>query len=218
MEDIGHQLLEAHVLHAGHALGAREVLVGRVAAHLALARVVDQELGHLAERPAFLARVGDEADAAALRAADALLDGMREIGPAGADVGAEDVGAVALVVDSGRELDLGVGQVARVAEDVERLAADGREEDLEVGAGHELGVHAARFLEEHAAQVGLGAAEAAGHFGQVPHWLDRGLGNDGRAAGREELAVGHQPPFCSPSMTSGRITCALVIAMVGRMS
>jgi hypothetical protein len=122
VEDVGHQLLEAHVLHAGHALGAREILVGRVAAHLALARVVDQELGHLAERAAFLARVGDEAHAAALRALDALFDGVREVGAAGADVGAEHVRAVALVVDARGEFHLGVGQVARVAEDVDASA------------------------------------------------------------------------------------------------
>ena len=56
VQHVRHQLLEAHVLHARDALGAREVGVGAVAALLALARVVDQELGHLAERAALLAR------------------------------------------------------------------------------------------------------------------------------------------------------------------
>ena len=134
VQHVGHQLLEAHVLHAGHAFGAGEVLVGGVAAHLALAGVVDQELGHLAERAALLARVRHQADPAALRALDALLDRMRQVGPAGADVGAEHVGAVALVVHAGGELDLGVGQVARVAEDVDGLPADGRQEHLEVAS------------------------------------------------------------------------------------
>jgi hypothetical protein len=74
-------------------------------------RVVDQELGDFAERPAFLARIRDQADAAALRALDALLDGMGEVGPAGADVGAEDVGAVALVVHPRRELHRRIGEI-----------------------------------------------------------------------------------------------------------
>ena len=110
VQHVGHQLLEAHVLHAGHALGAGEVLVGGVAAHLALARVVDQELGHLAERAAFLAGVGDQADAAALRAQDALLDRVREVGAAGADVGAEHVRAVAFVVHARGQLHRGIGR------------------------------------------------------------------------------------------------------------
>ena len=61
VEDVRHQLLEAHVLHAGDAFGAVEIGLGAVAAGLALARVVDQELGHLAERAAFLAVVDDDA-------------------------------------------------------------------------------------------------------------------------------------------------------------
>ena len=65
--DVGHQLLEARVLHAGDAFGALEIGGGRVAALLALARVVDQELGHLAERAAFLAVVDDDAEPAGLR-------------------------------------------------------------------------------------------------------------------------------------------------------
>src|SRR5919201_351291 len=40
VQHVGHQLLEPHVLDAGDALGAREVLRGAVAADLALARVV----------------------------------------------------------------------------------------------------------------------------------------------------------------------------------
>ena len=42
-----------------------------VAAGLALARVVDEEFRHLAERAAFLAVVDDQADAAGLRHLDA---------------------------------------------------------------------------------------------------------------------------------------------------
>ena len=98
MDHVRHQLLEARVLHAGDALGALEIGRGRVAALLALARVVDQELGDLAERPALLAVVDDDAEAAGLRRARAFLDAVHEIGPAGADVGAEHVRAVALVV------------------------------------------------------------------------------------------------------------------------
>ncbi len=105
----GIKLLKSHVLHAGDAFGAAEIGVGAVAALLPLARVVDQELGHLAERAAFLAVVDDDADAALLRRLDAHLDAVHQIGPAGADVGAEHVRAVALVVHAAGDDRVGVG-------------------------------------------------------------------------------------------------------------
>src|SRR5688572_12829399 len=86
VQHVGHQFLEAHVLHAGDAFGAQEVLVGAVAAELALACVVDQELGHFAQSAAFLAAVGDQPHTAGLRAADALFDRVGQVRPAGADV------------------------------------------------------------------------------------------------------------------------------------
>src|SRR5215471_2680538 len=57
VEDVRHQLLKAHVLHAGDAFGAAEIGVRPVAAMLPLAGVVDEEFGDLAERPPLLAVV-----------------------------------------------------------------------------------------------------------------------------------------------------------------
>ncbi len=168
---------------------------GGVAALLPLAGVVDQELGHLAQRAAFLAVVHAQAHAAALRALDAFLDGVREVGAAGADVGAEHVGAVAFVVNASRQFDRGIRQIGRVAEDVQREVPDGRQKHLQIGPRDQFRVHAAGFLEQHAAQLGLAAAKALGHAGQVPHRLHRRLG-DQRAAGRQQhLAVGLEPAF-----------------------
>src|SRR5277367_6414719 len=98
VEDVRHQLLEAHVLHAGDALGAAEIGVGAVAALLTLPRVVDEELGDLAESAALLAVIDDDADPALLRGLDADLDAVHQIGPASANIRAEDVRAVALVM------------------------------------------------------------------------------------------------------------------------
>ena len=110
LQHVRHQLLEAHVLHAGDALGALEIGRGAIAARLALARVVDQELGDLAERPALLAVVDDQPDAAGLGGRDADLDAVHQIGPAGADVGAEHVRAVALVVHPAGDLRGRIGE------------------------------------------------------------------------------------------------------------
>src|SRR5262252_3648081 len=100
VEDIRHQLLKAHVLHPGNALGAAEISVGSVASRLALAGVVHEKLGHFAERSPFFAIVDDESHPALLRGLDADLDPMHQIGAAGADVRAKYVGAVALVMDA----------------------------------------------------------------------------------------------------------------------
>jgi len=97
-----HKRLEPHVLDAGDELRRLEILVRRVAT--ALAQVVHEVLGDLAERAALLAEVDDDADAAALRGADALLDGENKVRFARADVRAEYVRAVAFVVDTQGEL------------------------------------------------------------------------------------------------------------------
>ena len=193
MQHVRHQLLEAHVLDPGHAFGAFEVGLGPVAARLALAGVVDEELGDLAEGAALLAVVDDEPASALLGGPDAHLDAVREIGPAGADVGAEDVGAVAFVVHAAGDLAPGIGDRARVAEDVHGDAADRGQEDLQVVAGHELGEHAPGVLEQAAAQLALRDAEALGDARQVPHRLDRRLRHPGVAVPGQDLAVGPQP-------------------------
>ena len=61
----------------------------------ARARRAADALCDLAERAALFAEVDDDADAAALRGADALLDGVGEVRFTCADVGAEDVRTVA---------------------------------------------------------------------------------------------------------------------------
>ena len=160
MQRVRHQLLEARVLHAGDAFGALEIGRGGVAALLALARVVDQELGDLAERAAFLAVVDDDAELALLRGAGAFLDAVDEIRPAGADVGAEHVGAVALVMHAAGELGARIGEPRHVAEQIDRGAADRRQEHAQVRPRHQFGEHAGGLLEQAPPQRRLGGAEA----------------------------------------------------------
>ena len=189
VQHIGHQLLKTHVLHPRHTLGAQEVLVGAVAPYLPLAGVVDEELGDLAERSALLAAVGDQAHPAGLRAPDAFFDRVGQVGAAGADVAAEHVRAIAFIVHPRRQRHVRIGQVARVAEDVERLPPDGRQKHFDVAARHQLGVHATGLLEQRAAQLGLVHLEALGHPGQPPHRLHRDLGDGGRAVFQQDAAI-----------------------------
>src|SRR4051812_17873000 len=57
---IGHELLETRVLSSRHAFGTVEISRRRVAARLAFARIVDQKLSDLAERPSLLTVVSDQ--------------------------------------------------------------------------------------------------------------------------------------------------------------
>src|ERR1700721_1549437 len=98
VDHVRHQLLAAGILHPGHAFGALEILRGGIAALLALASVVNQELGDFAERAAFLAIIDDDAEPAGLPGARAFLNAVKQVWAAGADVRTEYVGAVAFVM------------------------------------------------------------------------------------------------------------------------
>src|SRR5438132_757759 len=79
MKNVRYQLLKAHVLYAGDAFGPTEIGVGRVAAWLSLAGVVDEELGDFAERPPLLAVVDDDPDPALLCGLDTDFDPVDEV-------------------------------------------------------------------------------------------------------------------------------------------
>ena len=195
VEHVRHQLLEARVLHAGDAFGALEIGRGRVAALLALARVVDQELGDLAERAAFLAVVDDDAELALLRGARAFLDAVDEIGPAGADVGAEHVRAVAFVVHAAGDPGARIGELRDVAEQIDGDAADRRQE-------HAAGRAAspARGTCRRSARTGVRRSAVSvvpkrcGDAGQIPDRIDRDLDHRQAAVGVHGIAVGLEPP------------------------
>src|SRR5690606_4321010 len=127
----------------------------RIAALLPLAGVVDEELGDFAERASLLAVIGDDADAARLGLPDAFLDAVNEIRAAGADVRAEDVGTVALVMDAAGDPALRIAQARHIADDVNGDVADGRQEDAHVRPGHEFREHAAGLLEQSPPQLAL---------------------------------------------------------------
>lgn len=90
-------------------------------------------------------------------------------------------------MDPAGQGDVLVGDGGGVAPDVDGQAADGGEEDLEVGAGDELGVHAVGHAEDGLTELGLGATEATGNLGEVPDGLDGSLGNDRLASLEEDL-------------------------------
>mmetsp|Transcript_3601 Transcript_3601/g.10927 ORF Transcript_3601/g.10927 Transcript_3601/m.10927 type:complete len:215 (-) Transcript_3601:2485-3129(-) len=104
VQHVGHQSLEPRVCDASDGLRAIEVLRGAITALLSFAHVVDQVFRHLAQSPALLAEVDDDSISAALRALDALFDGVRQVRAARANVAPEDVAAVALVVHAASQL------------------------------------------------------------------------------------------------------------------
>lgn len=193
VQDVGHEGLEAHVLDAGDVLGALEVLARAVGAPLA--RVVHEVFGHFAQSAPFLAEVDDHAGPALLRLLDGFLDAEDQVRPARADVGAEDVAAVALVVHAQGEPDLFVGHVGRVAEAVDGQPADRGHKDFDVVAGDELGIRAARVFKESSSQRALLDSKPFGHPGQVPDGLDGEFGHaELTTLVDADLAVGLQSP------------------------
>ena len=97
-------------------------------------------------------------------------------------------------METAGDLGFRLAELGDVAEEIDRGAADRRQEQLEVGPRHQLGVHATGLLEQRAAQVDLFHAEALGDAGQPPHRLDRGLGHPDVACGRQQVVVGFQAP------------------------
>lgn len=120
MQDIGHQGLEAHVLDTSDHLGGLEVLVRAVSA--TLPEVVDEVsgidnqdaapqtvqyvrlLGDFSKSTTFFPEVDDQADATSLGAPNGLFDSEDEVRLARADVGTEDIRAVAWSIELDLEL------------------------------------------------------------------------------------------------------------------
>ncbi|SPA51561.1 conserved hypothetical protein [Cupriavidus taiwanensis] len=88
---------------------------------------------------------------------------------------------------------LGLAQLADIAEEIQRHAADRRQENLKVRPRHQLREHAAGLLEQAAAQHAFLDAEAGRHAGQIPHRIDRRLGHAHVAVGMQQVAVGLEP-------------------------
>lgn len=105
------------------------------------------------QRSTLFTEIDDQPYPTSLRALDALLDPIDQIGSARADVRTEHVAAVAFVVHAQGELLGRVREVGRVAKDVDGEAADGGQERLEVGSGDEFGVHPAGFWQGHTVRV-----------------------------------------------------------------
>src|SRR6516165_3502362 len=196
MDHIRHQLLKAGILHAGDAFSALEIGRGGVSSLLALARVVDQELRHLAECASFLAVVYDDAQSGGLSAARAFFDTVDKIRPASADIGAEDVGPVALIMYPARNEGARVLQLLNVAEQIDGGASHRRQEDLEIEPGHELRKHSGCLLEQRATQSHFTRAETFRDSRQIPDRIDGDLDNGDGAILVHHLTIAGETSDC----------------------
>ena len=117
---------------------------------------------------------------------------MNEIGAARADVRAEDVGAVALVVHPAGDARARVVELLDVAKQIDRSAADRGQENLQIQPGHELREHAAGLLEQCAPQAHLGRAEAFRNSRQIPDRVDGDFHDPDAAVAVHDRAVAHK--------------------------
>ena len=210
VQHVGHQLLEAHVLHAGHALGAQEV-VGRRGRRPAGACARCRR-GTWSPRRARGLPCGSRRRARRRRACAPRMHSSIACVRYGRQVQMSEPKTSEPLHSSctrAVSVTVGIGEVARIAEDVHRLPADRRQEHLEVAARDELRIHAARLLEQRTAQVRLDAPEAPGDAGQPPHRLDRGLGDGRRAVREQDAAVGREAPGGDRLLDLGQVDVRL---------
>src|SRR6185295_17143109 len=172
VDHIGHELLEPRILHAGHAFRPLEISSSCVTPLLALARVVDEKFGHLAEGAPFLAVVDYDAESTRLGTACAFFDAVDEVRSAGADIRAEHVGAVAFVMHAAGNVRPGTAEILHITHQINRGAANGRQKDLQVEPGHQLGIHACGLLKQRPAQAHLVRSETLCNPGQIPDRVD----------------------------------------------
>src|SRR6516225_5850234 len=202
---IRHQLLETRILNARHTFGAFEILGCRIAAFLALAGVVDQEFGDFAKGTALFSIVDDDSQAAVLAGAGAFLDAVKQIGAAGADVGAEHVGAVAFVVHAARDPGAVIRQLGDVSEQIGRRPADRRQEHLQVGPRHQFRKHAGGLFEQLPAQIVFGGREPLRQARQIPDRVDRDLDHRDAAALVDHFVIMLEPPGFDRRLQLGEI-------------
>ena len=195
MQHVRHELLKAHVLHPCDAFGALKVGFGTVPAFLPLASIVNEEFRDFAQSTAFFAEIRDYACTALLRGFHADLDAMNEVGAAGADVGAEHIRAVALVVDAAGQFAFRVRDRREVADDIDRDAADGRKENMVVGASHQFRKHASGLLKEAAAQLRLANVKTLRHARKVPDRFDRDFRHADLPGLQQDFAVRNHAAF-----------------------
>ena len=179
--------LKAGIPDACDALRLLEVVGGCVPALLALACVVDAELGDLAQRAALLPEVDDQPHAAPLSALHGALQREDEVRPTGADVGAEHVRAAALVVHAHGNLRRLLLQLGDVPEEVHGDTAHRRQVGV-ARAVEECGV--LRGGGESGAHDGLVHVQDVGEGGQVPHEVDGAFGAVDGEVGVNDAAVG----------------------------
>lgn len=106
VENVGHESLEAHVLHTRNVLRSLEVFAGPIFSSFPC--IVHKVFGHFPKGSALFAEVNDHAATAFLRFFDGLFDAERQVGAACANVRPEHVASIALVVDTEGEPGAGV--------------------------------------------------------------------------------------------------------------
>jgi len=113
-------------------IGVNEFQVGLlpVATLLVSTSVVDAELGDLSEGTTFLTVVHNKTTATSLSNFSCLLDGVDEVWTTSADVGSEDVRAVAFVMRAESHFTVRIVNSREVSKDVGGSATNARKEDI----------------------------------------------------------------------------------------
>jgi len=85
-----------------------------------------------------------------------------------------------------------VGDPLDITKEIDRRAADRRQQDLNIGPGDQLREHAPGLLEKRTPQIGLADAKAGGQPRQMPYRVDCRFGDTDFAIVEQHRAVGPQ--------------------------
>jgi len=206
-EDVRHELLKAHVLNTSDTLGSQKVRFSTITALLALARIVNEEFGHLAKGTAFLAVISDNTYAPFLRCVDANFDTMSEVWSACTYIAAEYITAVAFVMNSARAGEVLVPELGRITKDIHGDSTNGWQKNVQISAGDELGKHTASLFKKTATEMPNFDTESFGNSWQMPHVFERNLRAVGGTRIAHDLSIDDEPSLegCLLNLFEGNV-------------
>ena len=110
---------------------------------------------------------------------------MDEIRPARADVRAKNVRTVTFVMHAYGQRSGGIGNRRHRSDNVDRQAPDRWQKHVEVRACHQFRKHASSLLEQGMTEDTLIDVKTSSHAGQIPDWLNGGLGDHDITTGKQ---------------------------------
>lgn len=120
-----------------------------------LTGIIDQIFRDFTECSSFLSEIYDHTTATLLSFLHSFFDSKNQVRTTGANVGTEHITTVTFVMDAQSKLDIRVGHLCGVAEDIHCQPSNWRQEDFDVSSGNEFWKRSTGDLKECTPQSAL---------------------------------------------------------------